>query len=67
MAKFELHVKKDNTTTLKLGVFDSYDEAYDFLSSIPIPEGVTVEISEVGVISLALRTYNKYRTFVGLD
>jgi hypothetical protein len=66
MAKFELHVKKDNTT-LKLGVFDSYDEAYDFLSSIPIPEGVTVEISEVGVISLALRTYNKYRMFVGLD
>jgi hypothetical protein len=66
MRKFELAVTKGNTT-LKLGVFDSYDEAVEFLYHLPNPEGVSIQVLEVGQVSLALRAYDKYKAFVGLD
>jgi len=66
MHKYQLAVKK-NGTILKIGTFDSYDDAVDFLHHLPKPEGVAIEIIEVGEVILALRAYDKYRAFVGLD
>lgn len=67
MRKFELHVTKGNTTTKKIGVFSSEREAKQFAKALPLPEGVVVKVKEVSDMVLAIRFFESYRGFVGLD